>query len=220
MLEVTDNGTGMDPQTQGHIFEPFFSTKELGKGTGLGLASVYGMVKQSGGWISFQSELGRGTSFVIHLPEATGELRSSSKDEERSPSRHKQGSETILVVEDEDQIREMVCQYLQQNGYTVLHAKNGQDALEIVHCYRGSIHLLLTDVVMPQVGGHQLAQDVRRKRPRCKVLFTSGHPEHATLSDHAPDQMAETLQKPFALNRLAGKIRELLDAPRGSSLDL
>jgi PAS domain S-box-containing protein len=213
VLEVSDTGTGMDAETQGHVFEPFFSTKDLGKGTGLGLASVYGVVKQSGGWISFRSKLGHGTTFLIHLPAASGEPQTHLPGEHASAALHIKGSETILVVEDEDQIREMVCQYLQQNGYTVLHAKNGQDALEIAKCYRGSIHLLLTDVVMPQVGGHELAKDLKQLRPRCRVLLTSGYPEHSTLIGSSADQNTEILQKPYALNRLAGKVRELLDAP-------
>jgi PAS domain S-box-containing protein len=213
VLEVRDTGTGMDADTQSHVFEPFFSTKELGKGTGLGLASVYGLVKQSGGCISFQSKLGHGTAFVIYLPQTSGEPSLPAKAEETSPSVRTQGNETILVVEDEDQIREMVCQYLQQNGYTVLHAKNGKDALEIAQRYRGSIHLLLSDVVMPEMNGHELARDLKRLRPRCRVLLTSGYPEHSTLLDGTADPNAETLQKPFALNQLSRKIRELLDSP-------
>lgn len=212
VLEVSDTGTGMDAETQGHIFEPFFSTKELGKGTGLGLASVYGLVKQSGGWVSFRSKLGHGTAFTIYLPEANGEAHSTLKPSQTAPTVHSQG-ETILVVEDEDQIRDMVCQYLQQNGYTVLHAKDGKEALEIAQRYRGTIQLLLTDVVMPQVGGHELAQSLRKLRPRCKVLFTSGYPDHSALSDRPADRNAETLQKPYALARLAQKIREMLDMP-------
>jgi PAS domain S-box-containing protein len=208
-LEVRDTGTGMDAETQGHIFEPFFSTKELGKGTGLGLASVYGLVKQSGGCISFQSKLGHGTTFIIYLPESAGEM--PTKPQAALPTVRTQGSETILVVEDEDQIRDMVCQYLQQNGYSVLHAQNGKDALEIAQRYRGSIHLLLTDVVMPEMSGHELARDLRRVRPRCKILLTSGYPEHAAVSEQASNQSAETLQKPYALNQLARKIRELLE---------
>ena len=210
-LEVRDTGTGMDAETQIHIFEPFFSTKELGKGTGLGLASVYGLVKQSGGCISFQSKLGQGTTFIIYLPEAAGEV--PAKQQAALPAVQTQGSETILVVEDEDQIRDMVCQYLQQNGYSVLHAQNGKDALEIAQRYRGSIHLLLTDVVMPEMNGHELARDLRRIRPRCKILLTSGYPEHAAISERTPSQSAETLQKPYALNQLAKKIRELLETP-------
>ena len=210
VLEVSDTGTGMDAETQGHIFEPFFSTKELGKGTGLGLASVYGLVKQSGGCISFHSRLGHGTKFVIYLPAAEGELPRSARASKPSAFAN-HGSETILVVEDEDQIREMVCQYLQQGGYCVLQAKNGKEALEIAQRYRGSIHLLLSDVVMPEISGHELAQELKRLRPRCQVLLTSGYPEHSAIPDRAPQQNAETLQKPYALNLLAKRIRELLD---------
>lgn len=212
VLEVHDTGTGMDAETQGHIFEPFFSTKELGKGTGLGLASVYGLVKQSGGCISFHSKLGHGTQFAIYLPPAGGELPQPVKATEPSAFQH-HGSETILVVEDEDQIREMVCQYLQQVGYSVLQAKNGKEALEIAQRYRGSIHLVLTDVVMPEISGHELAQELKRLRPRCRVLLTSGYPEHSALTDRAPQLSAETLQKPYALNLLGKKLRELLDTP-------
>jgi len=212
VLEVNDTGTGMDAETQGHIFEPFFSTKELGKGTGLGLASVYGLVKQSGGCISFQSKLGHGTKFAIYLPQAGGDLPQAVRAAEPSAFQH-HGSETILVVEDEDQIREMVCQYLQQGGYSVLQAKNGKEALEIVQHYRGSIHLVLTDVVMPEISGHELAQELKRLRPRCRVLLTSGYPERSTLTDRGPEENAETLQKPYALNLLAKKLRELLDTP-------
>lgn len=212
VLEVHDTGKGMDAETQGHIFEPFFSTKELGKGTGLGLASVYGLVKQSGGCISFQSKLGHGTKFVIYLPQTGGDLPEPAKAAEPSAFPH-HGSETILVVEDEDQIREMVCQYLQQSGYSVLQAKNGKDALEIAQRYRGSIHLLLTDVVMPEISGHELAQELKRLRPRCRVLLTSGYPDPSALTDCALQQNAETLQKPYALNLLAKKLRELLDTP-------
>lgn len=212
VLEVSDTGTGMDSETQGHIFEPFFSTKELGKGTGLGLASVYGLVKQSGGCISFHSKLGHGTRFLIYLPHAVGETQTPAKAAE-TLALPNCGTETILVVEDEDQIREMVCQYLQQTGYSVLQAKNGKEALEIAQHYRGSIHLLLTDVVMPEMSGHQLAQNLKRLRPRCRVLLTSGYPEHSGLMDRAAQQDAETLQKPYALNLLAKKVRELLDTP-------
>ena len=212
VLEVSDTGTGMDAETQGHIFEPFFSTKELGKGTGLGLASVYGLVKQSGGCISFHSKLGHGTRFLIYLPQAGGERVVEIKAEEPlAVPNH--GRETVLVVEDEDQIREMVCQYLQQAGYSVLQAKGGKEAMEIAQQYRGSIHLLLTDVVMPEISGHQLAQKVKRLRPRCRVLLTSGYPEHSGLTDQPPSQNAETLQKPYPLNLLAKKVRELLDTP-------
>jgi PAS domain S-box-containing protein len=210
LVKVSDTGTGMDTETQRHIFEPFFSTKELGKGTGLGLASVYGVIKQSGGGISFLSQLGHGTTFSVYLPEAC-ELATTHNQEAVALPKSK-GTETVLVVEDEDQIRDMVSEYLQQNGYTVLHAQNGRDALEIVRRYKGLIHLLLTDVVMPELGGRELAEQLRRLRPRTKVLFTSGYLDTA-VDDKPADQQAAILQKPFALNTLASKIREVLDRP-------
>jgi len=210
LLEVSDTGIGMDVETQRHIFEPFFSTKELGKGTGLGLASVYGVVNQSGGGISFYSKLGYGTTFSVFLPEAW-EGPATKKKEAVVLARGK-GTETVLVVEDEDEIRDMVSEYLQQNGYTVLHARNGREALEITHRYKGLIHILITDVVMPELGGRELAEQIKRSRPRTKVLFTSGYLD--TMVDDKPaDQQVAILQKPFALNILASKIREILDQP-------
>jgi len=211
VLEVSDTGVGMDAETQSHIFEPFFSTKEPGKGTGLGLASVYGVVKQSGGCISFASQLGHGTTFRICLPEACGE--SAAVSETVAVASHATGTETILVVEDEDQIRDMVSEYLQHNGYTVLHAQNGREALEIAQRYKGLIHLLIADIVMPELGGRELAQQLKRLRPRTKVLFTSGYPEHAHMDENTARQHPPILQKPFPLHAVAGKVREVLDSP-------
>jgi PAS domain S-box-containing protein len=210
LLKVTDTGSGMDTETQRHIFEPFFSTKEPGKGTGLGLASVYGVIKQSGGGISFLSKLGHGTTFRIYLPEACA-LPTATSEEAIAlvPSKR---TETILVVEDEHEIRDMVSEYLQQTGYTVLHAQNGREALEIAHRYKGLIHLLITDIVMPEVGGRELAEQLRRLRPRTKVLFTSGYLDTG-VDDKSADQHVGLLQKPFALSALASKIREVLDHP-------
>jgi PAS domain S-box-containing protein len=219
VLEVSDTGTGMDAETQRHIFEPFFSTKELGKGTGLGLASVYGVVKQSGGGISFRSKLGHGTTFSVFLPEAC-ERPTVQKDEAGTSARGN-GTETVLLVEDEDQIRDMVGEYLQQKGYTVLRAQNGQEALEIAQRYKGLIHLVITDVVMPELGGRELAEKLKRLRPRTKVLFTSGYLE-AGRDERAEEQPAMILQKPFALSVLEKKIRAVLDqaAPGQAALDV
>ncbi len=210
VLTVTDNGVGMDSQTQSHIFEPFFTTKELGKGTGLGLASVYGTVKQSGGWISFHSKLGHGSSFRIYLPQAAGGEEPVKL--ETQALAQIQGSETILVVEDEDEIREITSEYLQQQGYNVLIATNGNDALEIAQRYKGLIHLTVTDVVMPELGGRELAQQLKKLRPRTKILFTSGYPEQDALGENSGLDCV-LLQKPYALRTLAGKIRDVLDAP-------
>ena len=212
ILSVTDSGTGMDADTQSHIFEPFFTTKELGKGTGLGLASVYGVVTQSGGWVSFKSQLGHGTSFNVYLPEAVAQPQHAA--ENTSKTTRTKGTETVLVVEDEDEIREMVREYLERQGYTVLHASNGASALQIAQHYKGIIHLLVTDVVMPQLGGHELAQELKQLRPRVKVLFTSGYPEHASSPDNgkAVDHQPPILQKPYPLGMLATRIRQALDA--------
>ncbi|MGO9125109.1 MAG: ATP-binding protein [Terriglobales bacterium] len=209
VLTVSDTGVGMDAETQSHVFEPFFTTKALGKGTGLGLASVYGVVQQSGGWVSFRSQVGHGTSFSIYLPEAGGEPASPST--ELVADLETKVTETILVVEDEDEIRDMVREYLERKGYTVVAANNGSEALQVAQRYKGPIHLLLTDVVMPQVGGHELAQQIKAMRPRIKVLFTSGYPEHATLNENFSSQSAVILQKPYPLNTLASRIRQMLD---------
>jgi PAS domain S-box-containing protein len=212
VLSVTDSGTGMDADTQSHIFEPFFTTKELGKGTGLGLASVYGVVTQSGGWVSFQSKLGHGTSFRIYLPEASAQPQTPA--ENISKATRTKGTETVLVVEDEDEIRDMVREYLERQGYTVLHASNGASALQIAQHYKGIIHLLVTDVVMPQLGGHELAHELKQLRPRVKVLFTSGYPEQPSTSDNGKmaDHQPPILQKPYPLGVLATRIRQALDA--------
>ncbi|MGH9501210.1 MAG: ATP-binding protein [Terriglobales bacterium] len=210
VLTVSDTGIGMDAETQSHVFEPFFTTKELGKGTGLGLASVYGVVQQSGGWVSFHSQLGHGSSFSIYLPEAGGE--SAFPATQPSSVREAKVTETILVVEDEDEIRDMVRDYLERKGYTVVAANNGSEALEVALRYKGSIHLLLTDVVMPQLGGHELAQQIKGMRPRIKILFTSGYPEHAASPEKTAGPPAVILQKPYPLNELSTRIRQILDA--------
>jgi len=215
VLEVSDTGVGMDAETQAHVFEPFFSTKELGKGTGLGLASVYGVVQQSGGWISFDSQVGQGTCFSIHLPQA-GESPTYAR-KETAPVACPKGSETILVVEDENEIRDLVTQYLERNGYTVLQATDGRQAQSVAENYKGPIHLMVTDVVMPQVSGYELAKNLKQLRPDTKVLFTSGYPEHSGVNDRLSDPAASILQKPFSLSGLGGKIREMLD-PRAPGL--
>jgi CheY-like chemotaxis protein len=209
VLTVTDTGVGMDAETQSHVFEPFFSTKELGKGTGLGLASVYGVVQQSGGWVSFLSQVGHGTSFSIYLPEA-GAAPASTACRPAAALQVK-ATETILVVEDEDEIRDMVRDYLERKGYTVVAANNGSDALQVAQRYKGSIHLLLTDIVMPQLAGPELAQQIKGMRPRIKILFTSGYPQPAALIENGADHAATILQKPYPLNTLASRIRQMLD---------
>jgi PAS domain S-box-containing protein len=211
VLTVSDTGVGMHSDIQAHIFEPFFTTKKPGKGTGLGLAIVYGVIKQTGGWITARSELGRGATFDIYLPyleEAAEEPVSKIKI---SPASAAGGTETILLVEDQDGIRELVREFLQKNGYSVLHAADGNEALQIADEYKHPIHLLLTDVVMPNVGGRELAHRLTQPRSQLKVLFMSGYPDHATWSSELVDDTAAVLQKPFPLDTLARKIRSLLD---------
>ena len=213
VLTVSDTGIGMHSDVKAKIFEPFFTTKKPGKGTGLGLAIVYGVVKQTGGWITASSEFGKGTTFDIYFPrvqveDAVEEPVSKTKT---SPALAARGIETILLVEDQDGIRDLVCEFLQTKGYTVLHAVDGNEALHIADEYKHPIHLLLTDVVMPNIGGRELAHRLTQPRPQMKVLFMSGYPDHATWSRELIDDTGAVLQKPFPLDTLARKIRSLLD---------
>jgi len=213
VLSVTDTGVGMSGEVQARIFEPFFTTKKPGEGTGLGLAIVYGVVKQSGGWISACSELGTGTAFEIYFPEARAgdaEINSAGKGK-ASAACAARGTETVLVVEDQDGIRELVREFLERNGYSVLDAADGNEALQVADEYKHPIHLLLTDVVMPNLGGRELAHRLVEPRPEMKVLFMSGYPDHATWSSELTDNSAAVLQKPFPLEMLAQKIRSVLD---------
>jgi CheY-like chemotaxis protein len=214
ILSVSDTGAGMTRDVQAHIFEPFFTTKQPGKGTGLGLSIVYGVVKQTGGWITVRSALERGTTFDIYfplLPAKEAPMAPSSKAAVKSAPTLG-GNETILLVEDQDGIRDLVREYLEKNGYTVLHAANGSEALKIASAYEGAIQLLLSDVIMPNVGGVELAHRLSRPRPDMKVLFMSGYPDHATSNGEIFDESAEVLQKPFLLDTLARKLRILLDS--------
>jgi two-component system cell cycle sensor histidine kinase/response regulator CckA len=211
MLAVTDNGCGMDAETQTHIFEPFFTTKEKGKGTGLGLATVYGIVKQSGGYVWVYSEPGRGTSFKIYLPmvEASEEPGRDSRTGVRPTHR---GTETILLVEDEKGVRELAREYLEMSGYTVIEAEDGHTALELASMHAGTIHLLMTDVVMPGISGRELAERVKRLRPKINVLYMSGYTDQAVVHHGILDMDAVLLQKPFTLATLSSKLREILTA--------
>ncbi|HLX83297.1 MAG TPA: ATP-binding protein [Terriglobales bacterium] len=213
VLEVSDTGLGMRHEIQARMFEPFFTTKKPGQGTGLGLAIVYGVVKQTGGWITSRSEPGKGTSFDLYFPQvqaATGEAVAESAARKVSASAIS-GTETILLVEDQEGIRELAREYLRQKGYTVLDAADGNEGLQVAAEYKNPIHLLLTDVVMPNVGGQELAKRLAQERGQIKVLFMSGYPDHATWDADLPDDTAAVLQKPFTLESLARKIRALLD---------
>ena len=209
MLAVSDTGCGMDAETQAHIFEPFFTTKEKGKGTGLGLATVYGIVKQSGGYIWVYSELGKGTTFKVYLPRVREtEGPALSKPEHRAPH---QGTETILLVEDERGVRELAREYLEQAGYTVLEAENAQQAIQIAEGHKGSIDLLFTDVVMAGMSGRHLAAEMQKMRPAIKVLYMSGYTDEAIVHHGILGRDVSLLQKPFTLNSLALKVRETLE---------
>ena len=210
MLAVTDNGCGMDAKTQAHIFEPFFTTKEKGKGTGLGLATVYGIVKQSGGYVWVYSEPGRGTSFKIYLPRIEEEAYQPAKERQPQSKVTQRGSETVLLVEDEDGVRQLAREYLEASGYTVIEAADGHAALELVARTAGPIHLLMTDVVMPSVSGRELAERIEKLRPGIKVLYMSGYTDQAVVHHGILESDAVLLQKPFTLATLAEKLREIL----------
>ena len=211
MLAVTDNGCGMDAETQAHIFEPFFTTKEKGKGTGLGLATVYGIVKQSGGYVWVYSELGRGTSFKVYLPRVWDEQTTPGRDRRIEGQALPQGTETVLLVEDEKGVRELAREYLEMTGYTVIEAENGHTALELAGLHSGPIHLLMTDVVMPGISGRELSERVKAIRPGIRVLFMSGYTDQAVVHHGILETDAVLLQKPFTVAALAAKLRDILN---------
>jgi two-component system cell cycle sensor histidine kinase/response regulator CckA len=210
MLAVTDTGVGMSAETQSHIFEPFFTTKGVGKGTGLGLATVYGIVKQSGGFIWVKSEPGFGTSFKIYLPRVEATLDDSGSP--KPPEGAAGGSETVLLVEDEQAVRALARKLLERLGYKVLEAGNGTAALETARQHAGPIHVLLTDVVMPGLSGVDLAARVVALRPDTKVLFMSGYTNDAIVRHGLVHEGGHFLQKPFTPDALARKLREALHA--------
>ena len=215
MLAISDTGSGMDAETQSRIFEPFFTTKEKGKGTGLGLSTVYGIVKQSGGHIFVYSEEGRGTTFKIYFPRV--EEAQSSSARSLSNTRYA-GSENVLVVEDEESVRELVLATLKRHGYTVLEASNGDEALDMVQQCGQPIHMMISDVVMPGLGGRELAKKVGALHPDMKVLFVSGYTEDAIQHHGVLDAGTTFLQKPFTLDALARKVREVLDSKSNQQL--
>ena len=208
MLAVSDTGTGMDEHTKAHLFEPFFTTKEAGKGTGLGLATVYGIVKQSGGYIWVYSEPGQGTTFKVYLPRMVG-ARGPEELPPAEQARH-QGTETILLVEDEATVRTIVREALERLGYTVLEAASGEAAIQIGERHPGPIHLLLTDVVMPGQSGSHVAAQLRRARPELRVLFMSGYPSVAMTARSTQEPGVTYLQKPFGPDTLARTVRQAL----------
>ena len=208
LLAVSDTGVGMDSATKARIFEPFFTTKEPGHGTGLGLATVYGIVKQSGGYIWVYSEPGHGTTFKVYLPRVAGVAELA----EPAPSAaiHTRGSETVLLVEDQEDVRRLARRVLEGRGYTVLAASNGDEALDVVAQYPHRIHVLVTDVVVPGVNGRELARRVTASRSDVKVLFVSGYTGEAVHQRGLLEPGVAFLQKPFTADVLARKVREVL----------
>ena len=209
-LAVTDTGVGMDDQVQQHVFEPFFTTKTDGRGTGLGLATTHGIVRQSGGHIWLYSEPGCGTTFKIYLPRATDGVAPLPRAE-LPPARG--GSETVLVVEDEAMVRHFAMIALERLGYRALEARDGETALQTASAFGGPIHLLFTDVVMPRMNGHELAMRLRERRPDVRVLYTSGYTDNTIVHQGVLEPGLAFLQKPYTAGELGAKVREALDAP-------
>ena len=208
LLSVSDTGAGMDMETQSRIFEPFFTTKEKGKGTGLGLSTVYGIVKQTGGFIFAHSEIGQGTTFRIYLPRVEDAADHTSPVKNTAAAAG--GSETVLLVEDEESVRELVRDTLVSRGYKVIEAENGEAGLKVSNEYKARIEMLITDVVMPGMGGRELAQKVSAARPEIKVLFLSGYTEDAIIHEGVLEPGTAFLQKPFTLQTLSRKVRDVL----------
>lgn len=208
MLSVSDTGIGMTPEVKERIFEPFFTTKEMGKGTGLGLSTVYGIVKQSGGNIWVYSELGQGTTFKIYLPRVDEPLGEIRREVFRGTAR---GSETILVVEDDETVRKLAVKLLQMHGYKVLDASDARQALHLCRDYKEPIHLILTDVVMPEMSGRRLLEQMKEIHPEAKALYMSGYTDNVILHHGILEKGVEFLQKPFTLESLTRKVREVLD---------
>jgi two-component system, cell cycle sensor histidine kinase and response regulator CckA len=206
MLQVKDTGCGMDAETLSHIFEPFFTTKDKSKGTGLGLSTAYGIVQQSGGYISAESEPGRGTTLTIYLRGVHKQPAPLESAERIAP----RGSETILVAEDADLVRELTKEMLEVRGYHVIEAANGEEAVQICKSYSARIHLALSDVVMPRMTGPEFAEQVARLRPDIKVLLMSGYTDNVSKAGFLYPGL-HFIEKPFTSNALANKIREVLD---------
>jgi CheY-like chemotaxis protein len=209
MFSVSDTGTGMDEETLSHIFEPFFTTKEKGKGTGLGLSTVYGIVKQANGYVMPYSEPGHGTTMKIYLPRATQQAVDphTASNVEPIPS----GAETVLLVEDESALRELTRSILEQAGYRVLEAAGAEQALHIVRDNPRNIDLLLTDVVMPGLGGKELAKRMNEARPGLKVLYMSGYADDVVAHSGILTEGTVLIQKPFTRRTLLTKVRQSLD---------
>jgi CheY-like chemotaxis protein len=210
LLRVSDTGSGMDAATLSHLFEPFFTTKELGKGTGLGLSIVYGIVKQSDGYVYVDSKLGSGTAFRVYLrcAQGGGDRPMSRIDEERK------GTETILLVEDEEDVRALIQQHLERCGYRVLVAANGPDAVSICRQNRSAIDLLLTDIGLPGLKGWRVAEDFCEVNPDGRIIYMTGYTDAAGMAEVNRSGQGAIIQKPFSTRELAARVRRILDAPR------
>ncbi len=218
-VDVSDTGIGIAKEHMGKIFDPFFTTKAVGQGTGLGLATVYGIVKQTGGFITVDSEIGKGTTFRIYLPRASGEIAPQAETE-RAPARDITGQDTILLVEDEEAVRSFAARALKLRGYNVLEAPGGEEALELVRARTGVIDLLITDVVMPNMDGPTLVRAVKKLRPDISVIFMSGYAEEAFRRNDEKAEDLHFLPKPFGLKQLAAKVKDVLaNAPAPTRAD-
>jgi CheY-like chemotaxis protein len=212
MLAVTDNGVGMNRETKEHAFDPFFTTKEAGKGTGLGLATVYGIVKQSGGYVWIYSEPGEGTSVKLYFPEVSAAAAFGPSAELQTATRSsKRGSETILLVEDEEAVRGLACRILEKQGYRVIPAQHGRDAMDIATKEEGRIDLVLTDVVMPGMNGRGLVERLSGIRPSIKSLYMSGYTDDDIIRRGFLEPSKSFLQKPFTTDALLQTVRKVLD---------
>ena len=209
LLAVSDNGCGMDAETLSQLFEPFFTTKEVGKGTGLGLATVYGMVKQNNGFIDVSSQPNQGTTFKIYLPlHVTEDVRTAKMDDSQPAA---QGYETILLVEDEPMILDIAVKILEHQGYTVISAGTPGEAIRLAREHSGEIHLLMTDVVLPEMNGRDLAKNLLSLYPNLRRLFMSGYTADVIAHHGVLDEGVQFIQKPFSVQALAAKVREVLD---------
>jgi len=231
VLEVSDTGVGIDSETQKHLFEPFFTTKDQGKGTGLGLSTVYGIVRQSGGHIRLDSEPGKGATFHVYLPRVEqsrpalargvsgqGEGTVVGRDEARERTEARRRRETVLLVEDAKRVRQVVREILEMNGYEVLEARHGAEALRLSAQHQGLIQLMVTDVVMPEMSGRELAQRLMPLRPDMRVLYMSGYTDDAIVRHGVLDSGIAFIAKPFTPDGLAAKVRDVLDSPPRSPL--
>jgi signal transduction histidine kinase len=209
MLAISDTGTGMDAEAQSHVFEPFFTTKEAGKGTGLGLATAYGIIHQSGGSITFYSEPGQGTTFKIYLPRVDQPLEETAAESVAVESLN--GSETVLVVEDDGEVRRLICGILRGKGYRVLESTKGDEAIALARSHAGPVNLVVADVILPEMSGPEVVRHLAERKPEIRALYISGYTDEAMLRHGMLDSGVAFLSKPFLPEALVRKVREVLD---------